>query len=110
MGDNRVDWSRVLTYCLAGGRQPVPAELAQGLALLQGVRGQGWHLGDTPGRARRVPAQPQSDSAQVGLPRAYLRPWRAAQGAESLQARRRRLPVIAIICALDTFFSFNEHV
>ena len=65
------------------------ATVPQGLRVLQELRGQGDHLGGTARRPRRIPAQSQPDTAQVGLPRAHIWAWGATEGAGAIQEGRQ---------------------
>lgn len=67
-----------------GGRQPLPAAVAQRLALLHALPGQSVAVGNPAGRPRRVPPEPQHHPEEVGLPRAHIWAWGVATGTGPL--------------------------
>lgn len=67
-----------------GGGQPLPAAVAQRLALLPALPGQSVAVGNPTGRPRRVPPEPQHHPEEVGLLGAHIWAWGVATGTGPL--------------------------
>lgn len=74
-----------MLYKSVGWRQPGPATVPEGLALLQKLRGQGLGVGAETGRSGRILTQPEPDPEKVGVPGTHLWKRSPAQGAGKIQ-------------------------
>ena len=63
-----------------GWWQSAAASVSQGLAILQGIRGQGQHMGEAAGWPWWVSDEPEPSTEEVGISWAYIRTRRTAEG------------------------------